>query len=80
MWVQYYGDHHAGHRQRRHMFTVVLGLRFQCLAYVITQKYIYIYIRWIALGIKMVKIANVQGFKFFYKTGVKKIQDFKIFI
>jgi hypothetical protein len=28
----------------------------------------------------MVKIANVYGFKIVYKTGVKKIKDFKIFI
>ena len=38
------------------------------------------YMRCMALGIKIVKIANVYGFKIFYKTGVKKIQDFKIFI
>jgi hypothetical protein len=51
----------------------------------ISMPYICYYIkytnmRWMALGIKIIKIANVYGFKIFYKTGVKKIQDFKIFI
>jgi hypothetical protein len=30
------------------------------------------------LGNKNGKNANVYGFKIFYKTGVKKIQDFEI--
>lgn len=47
-----------------------------CICY-----YIKIYIHKVdGLGNNNGKFANVYGFKIFYTSGVKEIQDFKIFI